>query len=244
MRLVPACFLLAFAFTAFAQTTSITGAVADVTGAVVPGVRVVVTNSETGVATSTETTSTGNYTIPGIPVGVYKVTAEKEGFKKFSQENIRITVATTVRVDINLSLGAVTETVSVTAEVPMLKTENAEQSTVIQRDRINDLPINFGGGGSSVGQIRNPFQFAVLVPGVSGGSNGASAAVNGLPGTTYKILLEGQDMTSSNEPNFTSSASHVAMDTLDEFSLQTSNRQRLQWLICWVNCWHLRRSLH
>src|SRR5277367_5854439 len=146
MRLVSAviCFL-AFSLTAVAQNDrgTITGEVKDQGGAVVPNASVIATNSASGSESKTTTTGTGNYTIPSLAAGFYTLSVEVAGFKKFIQENIEIQVATTNRIDVALHVGATSETVTITAEAAQLKTESAEQSTIIQTDRINELPLNF-----------------------------------------------------------------------------------------------------
>jgi hypothetical protein len=208
------CLVLAFVSTVatFAQNDrgTITGTVTD------PA-----TNSETGVASKTVTTQTGNYTLPSLPAGFYTLTVEMQGFKKFREDKIEIQVAVTNRIDIALQVGAATDTITVSAEVAQLKSESAEQSTVIQTERINALPLNFGGGGGSSGNIRSPFAFNMLSPGVTG-TGQDTAAVNGLPTGTFRVQVEGQDATSQNDPNWTSTVSHSSVDAIEEFSLQTS----------------------
>ena len=82
--------------------------------------------------------------------------------------------------------------------------------------------LNFGGGGGSSGNIRSPFAFNMLSPGVTGGGADTSA-VNGLPDWHVPVQVEGQDSTSHNDPNWTSTVSHESVDAIEEFSLQTSN---------------------
>lgn len=213
--------LLSFALLGQNDRGTITGQVKDQGGGVVPGAAVTATNTASGAQSKAATTDTGNYTIPALPAGTYSVTVEMKGFKKFVQDNVLIQVAATARVDASLEVGAATETVTVTADVGTLKTESAEQSTVIETARINDLPLNFGGGGGSSGNIRNPFAFNMLAPGVTG-SGSDSAVVNGLPGGTFQVQVEGQNSTSNNDPNWTSNVSHESVDAIEEFSLQTS----------------------
>src|SRR5207249_4785431 len=131
----------------------ITGEIKDQGGAVVPGAAVVATNKGNGAESKTTSTGTGNFTIPSLQAGEYTLTVEVKGFKKFVQENIEIQVATTNRVDVVLQVGAATDTITISAEAALLKTESAEQSTIIETDRINALPLNFGGGGGSSGNI-------------------------------------------------------------------------------------------
>ena len=223
MRLVSALVFLVAVPSLIAQNDrgTITGEVKDQGGSVVPNASVIATNKGTGAESKTTTTGTGNYTIPSLTAGFYTLSVEVAGFKKFVQENIEIQVATTNRIDVSLSVGATSETVTITAEAAALKTESAEQSTIIQTDRINELPLNFGGGGGSTGTIRSPFAFNMLSPGVTG-TGSDTAQVNGLPTGTFRVQVEGQDSTSQNDPNWTSTVSHGSVDSIEEFSLQTS----------------------
>ena len=223
-------FCLLFSVAAFAQNDrgTITGTVLDPADAVVPNASVVASNAS-GVEFKTVSTGTGNYTIPSLPAGIYKLTVDAAGFKKFAQENIQVQVAQSIRVDVNLQVGSATDTVTITAEAPLLKTENAEQSTVVSTDMVNKLPLNFGGGGSSTGSVRDPFAFNILSPGVVLNTSLAGsdyAQINGIPGSgfgMFRVQVEGQDATSSNDPNWTSTVSHGSVDMIQEFSLQTSN---------------------
>src|SRR3569833_1197543 len=210
--------LLLLSFALFAQIDRVTstGQVKDQGGGVVPGAAMTATNTASGAQSKAATTDTGNYTIPALPAGTYSVAVEMKGFKKFVQDNVLIQVAATARVDASLEVGAATETVTVTADAGTLKTESAEQSTVIETDRINDLPLNFGGGGGSSGNSRSPFAFNMLSPGVTGAGSD-TAAVNGLPTGTFQVQVEGQNSTSNNDPNWTSTVSHESVDAIEEF---------------------------
>ena len=225
MRHICALFLLLnFSLSTLAQNDrgTITGEVKDPGGAVVPNATVIAKNAGTGAESKTTTTSTGNYTIPSLIAGNYILTVEVKGFKKVQQQNIDVQVSMTNRVDVTLQIGATTDTITITAETAVLKTESAEQSTIIETDRINSLPLNFGGGGGSSGNIRSTFAFNMLSPGVTG-SGQTTAAVNGLPTGTFRVQIDGQDATSQNDPNWTSTVSHSSVDAIEEFSLQTSN---------------------
>ena len=214
--------ILVFAIAGLAQNDrgTITGEVKDQGGAVVPNAAITATNAASGAESKTTSTGTGNYTLPSLPAGIYTLSVEVPGFKKFVQQNIEVQVSITNRIDVALQIGAASETVTITAEAAQLKTESAEQSTIIATDVINGLPLNFGGGGGSSGNIRSPFAFNVLSPGVSG-TGADSSAVNGQTG--FRIQVEGQDTTSQNDANWTSTVSHASVDSIEEFSLQTSN---------------------
>src|SRR5256885_1287087 len=132
MRLFARSFLslVCFGLALWAQSDrgTITGTVADPTGALVPGAALSLKNSETGAAYASKTTETGNYTLPSLPAGVYELSVEGSGFRKFVQSGIQVQVATTVRLDVTLQLGSAAETVTISASAPLLKTESAEQS--------------------------------------------------------------------------------------------------------------------
>jgi hypothetical protein len=105
---------------------SITGTVTDQVGAVVAGAAVQAKNSETGVAFSAVSTNTGNYTIPNLGVGVYTITVTVKGFKTYIHTNLAVGAEQTVRQDVALDVGNTTESVTVTAESSLLKTDSAE----------------------------------------------------------------------------------------------------------------------
>src|ERR1035441_1864772 len=99
---------------------TITGTVADPTGAVVPGAALSLKNAETGAVYDSVTTETGNYTLPSLPSGNYELTVAQGGFRKYVRSGIQVQVATTLRVDVTLQLGAATETV-IGPDVPRIQ---------------------------------------------------------------------------------------------------------------------------
>jgi Carboxypeptidase regulatory-like domain/TonB dependent receptor len=217
-------FLAAMAVMAQTDRGSITGTVTDPAAAVVPGARIVARNVDTGTVTEGATTATGNYTLTSLTAGTYDVSAEAAGFKKLVQSAVKVQVAQTERLDFSLQVGVATDSVTVTGETPVLKTENAEQSMNVSGDKVNNLPLNFGGGGTSGGNIRNWMSFIILAPGVSGTS--PTSPVNGIPTGSYgnfKVYLEGQDSTSINDANWTSSMNAASVETINEFAVQSSN---------------------
>src|SRR5437763_8758179 len=144
--------MLLCALGAFAQSDrgTITGTVADSSGAVVPRVAIVAVNSETGLRYATVATETGNYVLNQLPAGPYELSAEVPAFKKYVQRGITVLVDQTLRIDIALAVGAANEQVTVTADAPLLKTESAELSHNIATAQLNELPIlPIGGGGSA-----------------------------------------------------------------------------------------------
>lgn len=197
---------------------TLTGSVSDPAGAAIPAAAVTITNPATGSQVKTQTTETGNYTMPNLPAGLYDLAVEAQGFNRYEQKGIRIQVAQTARVDVQLKVGALSESVTVTSDAPLLTTENAAQATTIGRDLINSMPLNFAIGQ---GAVRNPLSFLQLAPGaaISGWND---IKVNGAPLRTYKIIFEGQDTTSGLDPRV-SDELQPSVEAIEEFTLQSSN---------------------
>ena len=214
--------LLLCAIPVFAQTDrgTVTGTVTDPSHAVIPGAEVTARNTETGAVSKTTTTGTGNYTIASLPPGLYEVAVQAAGFEKFLGQGIQVQVSQTLRLDISLLLGSTADTVSVEATASLLKTESVEQSVNMTGERFDSLPLNFGGGGGNVGAIRSPLTFLPLAPGASG-SSPTTDRINGQPAASYRIFVDGQDVTSSNDA--TSGAGQPGVEMIEEYSLQTSN---------------------
>jgi hypothetical protein len=218
------CLLLSVAAFAQSDRGTIIGSVIDPSSAAVVGAKVAVKNVETGSTFDATTTTSGDFTIPSVPSGKYDVSVTAPGFKTVNQNGIQVLLDQTIKIPIVLQVGQTTDAITVTAEAEMLKTANAEISMNVRGDKVNDLPINFGGGGSAGGGIRNWLSFVYLAPGVAGTT--ANAEVNGLPTGAYgsfKIYLEGQDSTSNNDTNWTSTVAAASVEAITEFAVQSSN---------------------
>jgi hypothetical protein len=212
-----ACLAASLPLLAQSDRGAVTGIVIDASGALIPGAKITLTNAASGFKTDTVSTGTGNYTLPGLPAGMYALQVESAGFSRYEQTNITVQVAVTTRVEVKLKVGTATESVQVTAESSLLKTEDGEVSFTVTGDQLNELPINFGIGA---GAIRNPLSFAQLVPGASiNGWN--NITINGSNGG-FKILYEGQESSSSLDPRV-SDEMQPSVESISSFSLQTSN---------------------
>lgn len=153
---VLACVLLAsWVFVAGAQTSlgGVRGAVRDAQG-VIPGAAVTLVNEDSGVSRDTVSNENGEYSFPAVPPGAYTVKAAVQGFKTFERQGIRIQTQTFVTLDIVLEVGALQETITVTADAPLIETSNASHADVLDAKTLETLP--------SVG--RNVFLLAVTVP--------------------------------------------------------------------------------
>jgi hypothetical protein len=135
------------------------------------------------------------------------------GFQKLIRNGITVSVDAAIRVDLVLTVGATSATVTVTEDAPLLKTENPENDIVVTSNDINELPINMAG----VGAIRDPLAFAELAPGTTvGGWN--DIHINGSPGSTFRVILDGQDSGSGLNPRV-SDEEQPSVEALQEFAL-------------------------
>lgn len=121
---------------------TITGTITDAQGARVPGVEVVATQVTTNLTFQGSSSSDGTYVIPALPVGSYVVVASAAGFKTFRRTEIQLEVSQRLRLDISLELGQLSETVTVQGEVSRVRTEESSLGTVVERRRIEELPMN------------------------------------------------------------------------------------------------------
>jgi hypothetical protein len=212
--------LVCFALAAFAQGDrgTITGTVSDPAGAIVPAAIVAAKNTASGGQYDTVTTTTGNFTLPSLPAGVYELTISAPGFSKNVEQGLRVDVAMTIRVDVVLKVGSANESVTVTGESELLRTENAEQSQTVSGEYINELPLNFG--VIAGGYLRSPFAFMNLTPGaLQTGQN--NMIVNGIS-NNVTMRVEGQDSTNTNS-NDRIDELQPSVEAVQEFTLQTSN---------------------
>ena len=160
--------LLTFVSLAFGQATStLTGNVVDSTGAAVVGVTIAIRNAYTGIERQVVSGEAGEYTLPFLAPGDYTVTVTKQGFRQVRREGIRLEVNQTGRLDFTLEIGAVTETVEVSAGVPLIDSDTSSIGQVIETKAIEDLPLNG----------RNFVQLAILGPGVVGVGFGARGTI-------------------------------------------------------------------
>ena len=154
---ITAVLALATAPPALAQESrgAISGTVKDNSGGALPGVTVMATKKDTNQATSTVTNETGAYSLLYLQPGIYAVTAELSGFKKTVRDNIEIRVNDRMGIDLTMEIGGLEETVTVTAESPLLETRSGSQGQIIDEKRISLLPLSDG----------NPFILTRLAPG-------------------------------------------------------------------------------
>ncbi len=163
------------------STGSLGGQVSDPNGAAVPGAKVVAKNDATGQEYTTEASDAGVYVFPALNTGVYTITLEKAGFKKVSRGNVEIRIAQRLDMDVRLEVGDVQQTVSVSAEAPLLETTTVERGQSLSTRFMDNLPLFTGG-------IRNPRAFVNYMPGVT---NNGEQSVSGSGGRAQEVLIDG-----------------------------------------------------
>lgn len=192
-------------------TGTILGTVIDSTGASVPGARVAVTNDRTGQRRELLTDAQGAYLANFLPVGVWSVAVEKEGFRRSNVNAIPLQVDQQARIDVTLEIGAVTQEVIVQASAALLQTENASLGDVVDTRQILTLPLNG----------RSFLQLASLTPGVNtgGATNGNGISMNGGRGDFNGLVMDG----TSNYSRFEGAAViSPNVDAIQEFRVQTA----------------------
>jgi hypothetical protein len=217
-------FMLVASQYAFAQVDegSITGTVQDATGAVVADAQVTLVNTDQGIILQTRTSGTGGYTFSPVRLGHYTLTVTAKGFAKTTQQNITVNVAQTLLVNVQLKLGAATETVEVSTAPPLMQTEEASVGQVIGEQQVNDLPLN-GRNFTFLAQLGAGMQ----TPQADTRGNAASGAfsANGLRPAQNNYLLDGID-NNSNAVDFLNGTNFAVLPPVDavaEFKVQTAD---------------------
>ena len=223
--------LLAGVFSAVGQQTTATllGTVVDSSGAAVSGVAVRATNLATNIVREAITDPSGNYTLPFLTAGSYRLNASHEGFQAQKIESLELQVGQSARADFTLKVGNVSDSIDVSASGALLQTENATVGAVIDGAKIVELPLNG----------RNFIQLAQLIPGVQSGTPGSitvrrgrgsvgqtdsgygstAASANGARDTANRFYLDGIEMMDYDAMTYSFSPS---VDSLSEFKVETS----------------------
>jgi hypothetical protein len=207
-------------------TSTIVGNVTDPAGAVIPGVKVTLTNVDTGVKWKSTTNSSGDYRFPNLIAGHYTVEVVKEGFSNTISTAVALENGTIQRINLGLKVGQTTETVQVTSAAALLKTDDASLSEVIENKFVQDLPV----------EGRNYLNFAQILPGFNSGTGdntrmvwglGSASAAGGamelnVGGTDYGVgyYVDGLD---NNDNWVEGPIMNINADTIQEVKAEVSN---------------------
>ncbi|PYT76342.1 MAG: hypothetical protein DMG40_26325, partial [Acidobacteria bacterium] len=196
---------------------TILGTVTDSSGAVVANADIEVTNTATNVTSRTQTTSSGDFTVPFLPPGIYRVTVQSPGFQQSVTEGVTLAVAQQARVNVTLKPGAITQSVEVQAGAVTLDTDTSAVSQIVTQQQVDQLPLNgrnfvsllFIGAGAvqtngEQGQMRQ--------------GEGNAISINGGRPTSNNYTLDGlvNTDTALNTP-----AVILSQDAIQEFRIQS-----------------------
>jgi hypothetical protein len=201
---------------------SVVGAVTDPSGSAVPQANATLTNISTSDRRTIQTDADGSYRFLNLPPGQYRLEVERTGFNKVVREPITVEVESAVRIDVAMAVGDVTQVVEVTAQTPLLQTENASLGQVVEARKVLEMPLNG----------RNPFGLVAIVPGVvPGGQSGTTPTgtnifawgnfqIGGGQSNQSAAYIDGAPINAS-YANLT--ALVPTQDAVQEFRVQTNN---------------------
>jgi len=192
----------------------ITGSVKDATGAVVPGAQVTAVHVATNTSYKTKTTTSGDFTVPSLPVGVYQARIQAPGFRTHVRDNVLLTAGGSVRVDVQLEVGATQQTIEVTAAAQLLQAETARVATDVSSTLVNELPVVVSGG------IRSPFALAVITAEVSA----TGFRIGGGNTNTWGMTLDGTSVTGTmtGSDTLTTRTNSPSIEALTEFTVEAA----------------------
>src|SRR5216684_625178 len=207
-----------------ATTAKVVGTVTDPSGAAIPSATVTARNAQTNQSRATKTNEVGNYEFSFMPVGAYTLTVESSGFQKAEVSQFQLTVDQVARINVQLTVGEVSEKVSVEVSAVALQTEDARVGTVIDSQKVVELPLNG----------RTFVQLALLTPGVNPGTPGsitvrrsrgavgqqAGMSANGARDTQNRFYYDGIEAMDLDSYSFSFSPS---IDAINEFKVQASS---------------------
>jgi hypothetical protein len=201
---------------------SLLGTVSDPSGAAASGANITITETRTGISSSTTSNASGNYVFSSLQDGTYRIETSLKGFRKVVQEHVEVKVNTTVRVDVTLLVGEVSETVTVEAgQEPLLQTDRADTGRLLESKQVADLPLGFN---------RNFQGLMITVPGSTrptrphsqffNSQDSLESKVNGQSRLANSVQIEGVD---DNEKTGLLQVLIPAADAIDSVSISTSN---------------------
>ena len=208
---------LVLPLSATGPTGTITGTVTDPSGASVPKAKIAVRNLATNAARDALTNDDGDYTVALLAVGRYRVSVEKDGFRRSFYSDVTLDIEQTVRVDFALQLGPISSEMEVKDTPPLVQTDTSTLGQVINGRLVHELPLN----------ERNFLAFALLVPGshtaTEGSQNstqGGAISVNGAREQSNSFLLEGVD---NNDSYMNQYVALPSIDAIQEFKVQSGD---------------------
>ncbi|MFN7982119.1 MAG: carboxypeptidase regulatory-like domain-containing protein [Vicinamibacterales bacterium] len=206
------------------DTGAVLGTIHDSSGGVLPGASVTLHGLETGLVTVRTTDDRGAYEFPNVRTGVYAVTAELSGFSTREITGIKVDIGARQRVDIEMGVGAVAESISVTGAAPLLETDSSQRGQVITGEQTRALPLN-GREYSALALLSAGVRLSAFNNGSSNTPREGSFNVNGLRSTFNNFLIDGVDNNAYGTSNqgFSNQVMQPPPDAVGEFKVVTNN---------------------
>jgi len=211
------CLLASFSALLLAQSdrSTITGTVSDQNGAQIPGVAITATHKDTNTQFKTTTTASGEFNLSSLPVGLYKVVIQIEGFRTSVRDNVTIEAGTTVRLDTKLEVGAVQQSVQVSAQTTELQTDDAKILNTMSDILIEGLPTVVSGN------MRSPFDLASITAQVNGGDQ--DFRIGGGQAGAFGVQLDGASgATNRAGSTLWAAVNAPSLEAITEFAVQTN----------------------
>ncbi len=213
--LIPLLMLLPLGLWGQGATSAVTGLVLDPSGSAVSQAEVQLTNRATAVSLRAKTTDAGTFTFSSVRIGSYDLTVTAPSFRQYKAENVRVETATVTRLDVSLSLGATSETVSVSATLPLLQTETSSVGTTVNRNLLDKVPFQLAGTN------RDVLSFIRLVPGAGNAPGNFNLTIAGGRQHTTEFLVDG--VTNNYRGGIASPFSiRPSMTSVNEFRVETA----------------------
>lgn len=213
IALAAAMFLAGVRCDAQSFTGTITGAISDPSGAVVPGTKVTITQTETNRRVNAVTSADGGYLATALPVGDYRIEASAPGFKLGVRTGIKLEMNQSAVINFSLDVGMATERVEVVGDAALLESTTSDVGKVVDNRRIRDLPLN----------TRNVFSLINLTPGALGSStfryDGQAWSVYGARTNMNEILVDGVTAVTPRPSGLSATSVFPAVDAIQEFRL-------------------------
>lgn len=196
----------------------ISGTITDSTGAVVAGAQVVAKQTQTNASFSSQSSATGDYALPSLPIGAYTIRIEKSGFKAFVAREVNVSASGNVRVDAVLEVGSTQQSVEIVADAAQIQLENAKIQTAVANKLVDSLPLVVSGA------MRSPFDLALLAPETKAPNNADNNfAIGGGQAASYGMTLDGVTVTTGRALQTSWAALNTPpLDAVQEFTVDSN----------------------
>ncbi|HEX3438597.1 MAG TPA: carboxypeptidase-like regulatory domain-containing protein [Pseudacidobacterium sp.] len=209
------------------ENGSLLGTIHDSTGAIVPGASISVTNTATGLQSKTITNSSGDWEMPSLRVGIYRVVASTQGFSNAVADNVTLSVGSRQRIDLTLQVGLTSETVEVTNVALQLETESSQRGQTITQYQSAALPLVTRNYSDLLGLVTGSRQAptAATTSSVNSLVRAGAYNINGQRSMFNNFLLDGMDNNAYGESNqgFDNQIIAIPPDSVSQWQIVTNN---------------------